>query len=85
MDAIANLLLLALCAAVSAAPGETWPAFRGTGNSVSDAADLPLKWSDDTGIAWQTDLPGYGQSSPVVWRDRVFVTSALGDNKEQYQ
>jgi outer membrane protein assembly factor BamB len=82
MDAIATFLLLAIGAAVSAAPGETWPAFRGTGNSVSDAADLPLRWSDDAGIAWQADLPGYGQSSPVVWRDRVFVTSALGENKD---
>ncbi len=82
MDAIATFLLLALGAAVSAGPGDTWPAFRGSGNSISDAADLPLEWSDDAGIAWTAALPGYGQSSPVVWKNRVFVTSAIGAKKE---
>jgi outer membrane protein assembly factor BamB len=41
-----------------------------------------LKWSDDENLAWKVNLPGYGQSSPVVWKDRVFLTSVEGDSKE---
>jgi outer membrane protein assembly factor BamB len=60
----------------------TWPAFRGTGQSLTTASDLPTEWSDDQNVAWATDLPGYGQSSPVIWGDRVFVTTMQGDMKE---
>lgn len=46
-------------------------------------ANLPLTWSDEQGVAWQAALPGYGQSSPVVWRDRAFVTAVGGAEKEE--
>ena len=76
---IAFLMLLGVCQ-VSA--GENWPGFRGEGNSVTDLDDLPLSWSDDENIAWKRSLKGYGQSSPVIWGDIVFATSAGGDKKE---
>ena len=60
-----------------------WPGFRGSGDSHSDARNLPLEWSDSKNLAWTANLPGYGQSSPVVWRDKVFVTSVAGENKER--
>ncbi|HAA71431.1 MAG TPA: hypothetical protein DCE55_20000 [Planctomycetaceae bacterium] len=63
-------------------PGAHWPAFRGNGNSISSAQDLPLSWDKKQNIAWAIDLPGYGQSSPVIWGTRVFVTSRLGPNQE---
>jgi len=63
-------------------PGAIWPAFRGMGNSLTAATDLPLHWSDTENIAWSVELPGYGHSSPVVWHDAVFVTTMQGDNKE---
>lgn len=65
------------------AEADAWPAFRGTGDSVSRAAHVPTAWSEQAGVAWQVDLTGYGQSSPIVWRERVFVTSAEGPAKEQ--
>lgn len=65
-----------------ACPADRWPGFRGIGTSVSAATDLPLNWSDEEGVAWRSDLPGYGQSSPVVWGNRVFVTTMQGDEKE---
>ena len=55
-----------------------WPSFRGLGNSVSTAVDLPTHWNDEEGIAWEVNLPGYGQSSPVVWQDKVFVHNHAG-------
>ena len=76
------LALLALATPATAAPPDVWPAFRGTGDSVSGAKSLPLKWSATENIAWTADLPGYGQSSPVVWRDKVFVTSVEGEQKD---
>ena len=59
-----------------------WPGFRGgRDTNVSRAARLPLTWSDDT-VAWRATTPGFGQSSPVVWDDTVFLTSLEGAMKE---
>lgn len=56
-----------------------WPRFRGpTGMGTSDATGLPLSWSSEDQIAWKTPLPGPGASSPVVWRDRVYLTCYTG-------
>ena len=56
---------------------ENWPQFRGpTFQGVSSEMNLPLKWSVTENIAWKTPLPGDSWSSPIVWGDRVFVTTA---------
>ena len=68
--------------ASSDASTSVWPGFRGHGDSHSDAKRLPLHWSPDENIAWSAQVPGYGQSSPVVWRNRVVVTSVDGPKKE---
>ncbi|MEM9017043.1 MAG: PQQ-binding-like beta-propeller repeat protein [Verrucomicrobiota bacterium] len=63
--------------------GETdWAEFRGQGSEASLTGKLPVEWSDQNGIAWQTDLSGFGQSSPVVYGGTVWVTSTAGDRKE---
>lgn len=59
-----------------------WPAFLGAGASEIDPASIPLRWSPTENIAWDASLPGHGQSSPVIWGDKVFVTTVAGDNKE---
>lgn len=58
-----------------------WPGFRGDGNSVAFVQTLPERWNDGS-VAWRASLPGSGQSSPVIWGDRLFTTSAEGVNKE---
>ena len=80
-------LLLAACfagpgAAADDPRGDAWADFRGGGSSLTDAADLPLRWSAEDGVAWATELPGVGQSSPVVAGGRAYVTSVNGPNKE---
>ena len=61
-----------------------WTSFRNGGSSsVPDAAKLPVRWSAKEGIAWQAELPGYGQSSPVLLGERVFITAVKGDQKEK--
>jgi outer membrane protein assembly factor BamB len=69
---------IALVPAVRAAGPDEWPQFRGPGGSgVADQSVLPQTWSATQNVAWAVDVPGRGWSSPIVWRDRVFVTSAL--------
>jgi outer membrane protein assembly factor BamB len=60
---------------------ENWPAWRGdvagSGEvSPSPAASLPVKWDKETNIKWRTELPERGNSTPVIWGDRIFLTQA---------
>lgn len=61
--------------------GETeWPQFRGpTGQGISAAVNVPVKWSADENVAWKVEVPGKGWSSPVLSRGRLYLTSAVGD------
>lgn len=62
---------------------DTWPGFRGDGSGVSPAQHLPARWTPEDGIAWRAAVAGYGQSAPVVWKDRVFVTSVVGPEQQR--
>ena len=68
----------------TAAPATgSWPSFRGTeASGVSDGQNLPDKWNVSTGenILWKTPIPGLAHSSPVVWGNSLFVTSAVSSN-----
>jgi outer membrane protein assembly factor BamB len=58
----------------------SWPSFRGTNAAgFSEKQNLPEKWNGKTGenILWRTPIPGLAHSSPVVWGNRIFVTSAV--------
>jgi outer membrane protein assembly factor BamB len=68
---------LAFCATLPAI-AENWPAWRGPQLSgVASEKDLPLTWSENENVRWRVDLPGPGNSSPIVWGDRVFVSQAV--------
>ena len=67
---------------VDTCAGDRWPGFRGVGTSHTAAVDLPTTWGPSENVAWTVTLPGHGQSSPVIFGDRVFVTSIDGTNKE---
>lgn len=76
--AITLVLTAAALAGAGAADPIAWPQFRGPGGlGVADQAQLPLTWSSTENVAWATEVPGRGWSSPIVWRDRVFVTAAI--------
>ena len=62
--------------------GAQWRGFRGNGNSRSLAVSSPVEWSDESNLRWRATLSGFGQSTPVVWRERVFTTSTEGDFSE---
>jgi len=71
--------MVCVCAVAVGARGATdWPQFRGPGaGGVADGSTLPLRWSTTDNVAWSTEIPGRGWSSPVVWGSRVFVTAAI--------
>ena len=55
-----------------------WPAWRGTNSAgVSTEKNLPVAFGPQAGVRWKVDVPGVGNSSPVVWGDRIYLTSAL--------
>ena len=61
---------------------EDWPGFRGpNGSATSAEKQLPAEWGADKNIAWKAALPGYGWSCPIVWGDKVFVTTAVSDKQ----
>jgi len=72
------VLGVALGQGVAARAADEWPQFRGPQSSgVSSAAGLPDAWSITENVRWKTAIVGQGWSSPIVWGNRVFVTSAV--------
>ena len=57
---------------------EVWNRFRGPDGSGVAKADLPTTWSDTENLSWKAELPGRGSSSPVIWNNRVYLTSYTG-------
>lgn len=77
-------LALALSASVyifafqASAADENWPQFRGPGaRGLGTSPRLPDRWSATENVAWKSDIPGRGWSSPIVWGNRVFLTTAI--------
>ena len=68
--------LVALTFVGGARAAENWPQWRGPdGNGISDSTNLPTTWSLEKNIVWKTPLPWWSGGTPVVWGDRIFVTS----------
>lgn len=65
------------CVACDLASAENWTRFRGpNGQGISAEKDLPVTWSASDNIAWKTEIPGQGWSSPIIFEDRIFLTTA---------
>jgi len=78
---------LAISAVLPAAGAEKhWPRFRGpSGQGLTGLKGLPVTWSKDSdNILWRTKVPGQGNSSPIVWGEHIFVTSASEDGNERF-
>ena len=66
---------------LSVVRAENWPQWRGPNlNGVSNEKNLPVKWSAEENVAWKVAMPGLSGSTPVIWRDRIFVSVAEADN-----
>ena len=65
----------------STASADNWPQWRGPDNNgISKEKNLPISWSETKNVAWKLTLPGMGGSTPVVWGDRIFLTTS--ENKD---
>jgi hypothetical protein len=72
--------------AATAATVENWPGWRGPrGDGSSLETHLPVHWNgpDNKNIFWQTEIPGRGHASPIVWDDRVFLVSCREDRHDR--
>jgi len=78
-NTVAAMTLPLIALSPLAAYAENWPQWRGPSSSgVSESSDLPLRWSSGENIQWKASLDGLGTSSPIIWEDRLFVTSQKG-------
>jgi outer membrane protein assembly factor BamB len=60
---------------------ENWPQWRGPAlNGLSNEKNLPVKWTTEENVIWKVAMPGFSGSTPIIWRDRVFLNVAEGDN-----
>jgi outer membrane protein assembly factor BamB len=79
----AMLRLACSIAACSVLFAQNWPQFRGPqGSGVADDQHPPVSWDigSGRGVVWKTPIPGLGHSSPVIWGDRLFLTTAISSN-----
>ncbi|MCS7470667.1 PQQ-binding-like beta-propeller repeat protein [Stieleria sp. ICT_E10.1] len=74
-----SVMLLSTAMMVSNLDAADWPQFRGPGGQgVTSETNLPLVWSESENVAWKTELPGYGASSPIALGDRLYLTCYSG-------
>jgi len=69
--------IFAFAAAVAFAAADDWASWRGPDNNGVARSDAPLNWSDTENIKWKAAIPGRGNSSPIVWGDKIFLTTAI--------
>ena len=73
-----TLLLLLISSSLFA---DNWPQWRGAnGDGVTAEKNIPSEWDKANNVAWKLELPGAAGSTPVIWEDKVFVTSVDGND-----
>src|SRR5215813_12595975 len=83
LQCLPALLVAFLCLGVRA--GDDWPQFRGPeGNGHSPAHDLPINWSESKNIVWKTSIHDRGWSSPVIYGNQIWLTTATADGRKLY-
>lgn len=76
-------ITLALCPVIEA--NEQWSQFRGHyGNGIIKSTSAPINWSDNTNIDWKTPIHDRGWSSPVIWNDQIWMTTATKEGNKMY-
>jgi len=82
---IALLLVILLFAFDSVGRAENWNQFRGPrGDGQAESKSLPIAWSETNNVKWKTAIEGKAWSSPVIWGEQIWLTSATADGKELY-
>lgn len=78
------IFLLVILSSVSVAHAQNWPSWRGpNGDGTSVETNLPIRWDSVANVVWKILVPGKGYSSPIVWKDKLFITTALLESHEK--
>jgi outer membrane protein assembly factor BamB len=77
MHKIAGILAFSLGGATLAAADDDWPRWRGPNDDGMARGSAPVEWSDTKNIAWRVPIAGRGHSSPILWGDKIFLTTAV--------
>jgi len=73
-----GLFAVAAFSSYAKSPSSNWPQWRGPeGQGVSNDKNLPTEWSETKNVLWKTELPGKGFSQPIIWGDKVFLTTDI--------
>ena len=76
------VLFLAYVSVTAQTPDQAhWPQWRGPFFNGMARGDAPTNWNDTNNIKWKTEIPGKGHSTPVIWGDRIFLTTAIPTGK----
>src|ERR1700730_10906545 len=81
-----RLLMVFFVFAVGTSPalGDDWPAWGGSrADGTSNERGLPLVWGPGKNIRWKVTLPEPGNSTPIIWRERVFITQSLDKGRRR--
>jgi outer membrane protein assembly factor BamB len=80
---LCTLFVSTLAVSSLAQAEENWPQFRGPGGQgISDAKNLPLNWSETQNVKWKIPMHGKAWSSPVIWKNQIWLSSATEDGKD---
>ena len=80
-----TLALTAVVILAVPAGADNWPQWRGPFlNGFTSEKDLPTTWSKTENVLWVAKMPGVGQSTPIIWEDRVFITAIEGESKKMW-
>jgi hypothetical protein len=78
---IINAFIICNCFITISIAQLNWPGFRGLSGGVVEDKVLPVKWSSSENVSWKVDLPGRGWSSPIVWGDKIFLTTVVSEKE----
>ena len=79
-----RIVILSIILLLPISGQDHWPSFRGAeSRGVSENPDLPDKWSATKNVAWKTDVPGRGWSSPIVWDKKIFLTTVVNKGESE--
>lgn len=76
-----SLLSMGLILLFTSLALSNWPQFRGDKQGHATGTNLPDSWDTTKNVAWKTDIPGKGWSSPIIWGDKVFLTTVVDEAK----
>lgn len=77
------IALIAMIVMTISVQSQNWPQWRGPGaNGIAEQGNYPVRFSVTENILWKAELPGKGGSTPVVWKDRIIITSGIGEGTE---